>query len=105
MAFVMGLMVDSALIWISLTTLVSGIGAVAFALHYARANEFDSVAFAMAVVFGGGGLELGMANGYLPESGLFNAIVGVCVVIAVISGAIGIKRRQRGLQVLRDDTR
>ena len=98
-------MVDSALVWISLTTLVSAVGAVAFALHYVQTNEFDYVAFATAVVFGGGGLELGMANGYLPESGLSEAIVGVCVVIAVAAGAIGVKRRQRAFQVLPDDVR
>ena len=81
---VMRQIMDSALIWISLTALSSGIGAVAFVLYYARANEFDCMAFTIAVVFGGYSLELGMANGYLPENGLFNAIVGGCVVVAVI---------------------
>lgn len=98
-----GTNVDSTLIWISLTTLWSGIAAVAFVLHYAQASEFDYMAFAIAVVFGGYSLELGMVNDYLPENGLFNAIVGVCVVIAVVAGAIGIKRQQRGFQILRND--
>lgn len=100
----MELMVDSALIWISLTTLLSATSTVAFVLHYARAHEFDYMAFAYAVVFGGGSLKLGMANGYLPESGLLNAIVGSCVVIAVVAGAIGIKRQKRGFQILRGNS-
>lgn len=98
-------MVDSALVWISLATLTSGVAAVAFAVHYARTAEADYTAFAFAVVFGGLGLELGVANGYLPESGPFDAIVGVCVVIGVVAGAVGVRRRQRGFQVLRDDQR
>ncbi|WP_264556665.1 hypothetical protein [Halocatena marina] len=97
-------MAVSALIWISLTTLVSGLCMVAFVLHYVRANECDFMAFAVAVVFGGGSLELGMANGYLPESQLFTAIGGVCAIIAVVAGAISIQRQQRGFQIVRNDT-
>lgn len=98
-------MVDFALIWISLTALLSAAGTVAFVLHYAQAHEFDYMAFALAVVFGGGIVELGMANGYLPKNRLFNGIVGSCVVIALVTGAIAMKRGRRAFQIVRNDAR
>lgn len=98
-------MVDTALVWILLATVVSGVAVVAFARRYARASDVDYAMFAAAVLFGGYGVELGMANGYLPENRLSNGIVGVCVVVAVVAGAIGIRRRGRGFGIRRDDAR
>ncbi|MFC6964476.1 hypothetical protein ACFQL7_24565 [Halocatena marina] len=60
-------MAVSALIWISLTTLVSGLCMVAFVLHYVRANECDFMAFAVAVVFGGVVLNSGWQMATSPK--------------------------------------
>ena len=78
---------------------MSAIGAVAFVLHYTDSREYDYVAFAFATVWMAGAIELSMANGYLPENTLFNTLVGGCVVVAVVTGGVGLWRQGVGFAI------
>ena len=101
-------MVDSALVWVSLTTVVSVIGVVAVAYHYVRTTEFRFKAFAVAVVFGGYGLELAVTNDYRPGNTLLGPAVGVLAIIAVVVtvvSLVGSNRLQRWFQGQQDDLR
>jgi len=92
-------MVDTSVIWVGMTVLMIGIGTVAFVLQYASTREYDYVAFAFAVVWIAGAIELSMANGYLPENPLYNTLVGGCVLVTVVVGAFGLKRQGVGFSV------
>ncbi|WP_265110665.1 hypothetical protein [Halosolutus halophilus] len=98
-------MAETTFIWIGPMLLMSGVGAVAFVRHYITAREYDYVAFAFAIVWIAGAIELSMATGYLPENMLFNTFVGGCVLVAVATGMFGIRRQGTGFQIRNADAR
>ncbi|CQR53574.1 MULTISPECIES: hypothetical protein [Haloferax] len=98
-------MVQSALVWLFLNAVLAGFAAVAVAVHYADEREPDFVSAALAAVFVGSCVELGMANGYLPDGVLPTAVVGVCIVVGLVSLALGVKRDQSAFQAFRGGAR
>ncbi|ELK48417.1 MULTISPECIES: hypothetical protein [Haloferax] len=98
-------MVQTALGWLFLNAVLAGFAAVAVAAHYADEGEPDFVSAALAAVFAGTCVELGTANGYLPDGVLPTAVVGVCVVVALVSFALGVRRDQTAFQAFRGGAR
>ncbi|ELZ67136.1 hypothetical protein C457_13904 [Haloferax prahovense DSM 18310] len=98
-------MVQTALVWLFLNAGLAGFAAVAVAAHYADEGELDFVSAALAAVFAGTCVELGMANGYIPDSVFPTVAVGVCIVAALVSLALGVKRDQTAFQAFRGDAR
>ncbi|MGB9956110.1 hypothetical protein ACOZ4B_06945 [Haloferax prahovense] len=98
-------MVQSALVWLFFNAVFAGFAAVAVAAHYADEGEPDFVSAALAAVFAGACVELRMANGYLPDGVLPTAVVGVCIVVALISLAFGVQRDQTAFQAFRGGAR
>ncbi|RDZ63558.1 hypothetical protein C5B90_10480 [Haloferax sp. Atlit-12N] len=98
-------MVQSALVWLFLNAVFAGFAAVAVAAYYADEGEPDFISAALAAVFAGTCVELGMANGYLPDGVLPTAVVGGCIVVALVSLAVGVQRNQTAFQAFRGDAR
>ncbi|ELZ55550.1 MULTISPECIES: hypothetical protein [unclassified Haloferax] len=98
-------MVQTALVWLFLNAVLAGFAAVAVAAHYADEGELDFVSAALAAVFTGTCVELGTANGYLPDGVLPTAVVGGCIVVALASLALGVRRDQAAFQAFRSDAR
>ena len=98
-------MVETALVWVGLNALLSVVGAAAFVLHYADAGEFDYLAFGFATVFVGGAVELSTANGYIPESALFDGLVVGCIVVGFVAGGVGVRRQGTGFEVWKGSSR
>lgn len=98
-------MVQTALVWLYLNAVFAGFAAVAVAAYYADEGEPDFVSAALAAVFAGTCVELGTANGYLPDGVLPTAVVGVCVVVALVSFALGVRRDQTAFQAFRGGAR
>ncbi|ADE04327.1 hypothetical protein [Haloferax volcanii] len=98
-------MVQTALGWLFLNAVLAGFAAVAVAAHYADEGEPDFVSAALAAVFAGTCVELGTANGYFPDGVFPTAVVGVCVVVALVSLAVGVQRDQTAFQAFHGDAR
>ncbi|WP_424006503.1 hypothetical protein [Haloferax denitrificans] len=98
-------MVQAALVWLFLNAVLAGFAAVAVAAHYADEGEPDFVSAALTAVFAGTCVELGMANGYLPDGVLPTVAVGVCIAVALVSVALGVKRDQTAFQAFRGERR
>lgn len=97
-------MVDSALVWISILAL-SGTGAIAISiLNKIREADFDYVKAAIGFGSIGYSLQLGMANGYLAQTGLFNAFMLICAAIVVVCAVLAVRRAQRGFRLFRSNS-
>ncbi|RDI69872.1 hypothetical protein DWB78_17130 [Halopelagius longus] len=85
-------MVDSALVWISIVA-VLGAGAVGTSvLHYVREAEFDCISSALGAAAVGYGVELGVANGLLARSRLFDSLMFVCAGIVAVCLVFAVQR-------------
>ncbi|ELZ96737.1 hypothetical protein C440_03148 [Haloferax mucosum ATCC BAA-1512] len=98
-------MVQPPPVWLFLNVGLTGFAVVAVAAHYADEGEPDFVSAALAAVFVGTCVELGITNGYLPNSALPNVAVGGCIVVGFASFALGVKRDQTAFQAFRGDAR
>ena len=97
-------MVDSALVW-TLIMALAGTGAIVISLlHYVREADFDYVNAAIGFGAVGYSIRLGMANGYLAGTGLFNALMLICAGIVVVCAVLAVRRAQRGFRVLRSNS-
>lgn len=98
-------MVDTALLWIGLYAMVAAVGAGAFGLFYVRTREYDLFAVGVAFVGVAGVVELSMANGYLPQTAPFNALVRVCALVGAVVGVIGGRLHGGGFRIRSESTR
>jgi hypothetical protein len=88
-------MLDTTLVWIGLALLVFITSSALFVREYTTANEFSFKLLAYISLSLGGFLELGMANGYIPETRAFNIVSGLSGLLAVVFIGIWVWEHQR----------
>ncbi len=93
---------DTGVLWIALWFGIASVLAVFLIWQYRTSGRINYQVLSGVFVCSAGGVELGMAQRTVPDSFVPNALVIVCIGIAILSFARGVlvhrKRTERAMQ-------